>query len=460
MKDARLDRHRRKIAFSVVASLLAAPPAAAAEKTKERVWGEARPDAALVYFVREALLAGSGRTAFVFADQMFLGVLDNDSYTFAHAEPGRHVLWANATTIHAEAEWLAGRTYHYLYRFDRFQPLEPDEGRRLVEEAKRYATATPAETRKAAEHVAERFEKAKERLAETHFEVPPVPTPPRPHDVAGLLRIPAETPVNLVLAQNVTSYRNQPGDPVWFRIAADVVADRTVALRRGSWVKGVVRRAGRAKGGAVGGILDLVIPGVPSDGGLVVPVVGQVAGGGDDRPGKQMAVGVPVLIVGGLLLGTLALGMVKGDEAFELAGSTTTVWTRDEVFIPPAVAPTMSDSRGSCQEAAAVARTRFRPHLRGDLDDVVLKFAGPHPDGELAIMVVDGEALVEPVVASEVRQEEAGGWSAVFDGWEVIRFLGPREKETTFRLELRVGRGADRCFAATLVLRLDDRRED
>src|ERR1041384_6892431 len=79
-------------------------PARAAETTKERVLGEQRAAAALVYLIRKGRFQGGGRTMFVYADETFLGVLDNGTYTFAYVAPGTHLLWTNWTSRRKEID--------------------------------------------------------------------------------------------------------------------------------------------------------------------------------------------------------------------------------------------------------------------------------------------------------------------------------------------------------------------
>jgi hypothetical protein len=50
---------------------------------------------------------------FVYADQQFVGALDNNTYTSAYLPPGKHLLWLNWAKINTEIELEAGKT-HYL----------------------------------------------------------------------------------------------------------------------------------------------------------------------------------------------------------------------------------------------------------------------------------------------------------------------------------------------------------
>ena len=87
-------------------SLLALAPdrGNAAELSTDKQFGEAKPDAALVYLIREKRFQDSGRTMFVFGDQPCLAALDNVSYAFVYLPPGKHLLWLNWAKITTEVE--------------------------------------------------------------------------------------------------------------------------------------------------------------------------------------------------------------------------------------------------------------------------------------------------------------------------------------------------------------------
>jgi hypothetical protein len=156
---------RTLLAAGLAACFLLAPlPALAATKSKTKQYGEARPDQALVYIIREKRFVGSGRTMFVYADDQFLGAVDNDSYTYAYVTPGKHLLWLNWTSINAEAEFEAGKTYYYAM-WSTIDPLDEASGRAYVEGIGSYATATPDEIAKGDEHIEKRYGKAQARAA-------------------------------------------------------------------------------------------------------------------------------------------------------------------------------------------------------------------------------------------------------------------------------------------------------
>jgi hypothetical protein len=131
----------------------------AAERTKEKQFAEPTPDKALVYLIREGRFVGGGRTTFVYSDDQFLGTLDNNSYTFVHVPPGKHLFWLNWATVNTEVELEAGKTYYYAI-WNKFDALDEVSGKAYLDGVKFYGTATPREIEKSAEHIRKRYGKA------------------------------------------------------------------------------------------------------------------------------------------------------------------------------------------------------------------------------------------------------------------------------------------------------------
>jgi hypothetical protein len=154
------------------ALLLVAMPAEAAIRSPTKQVGEARPDSALVYFIREGHFQGGGRTMFVYSDDSFVGTLDNDCYTFAHLPPGKHLLWLNWSRINAEVELEAGKTYHYNV-WDQIRPVDEGFGKALIAGVKGHCAPAPKEQESAAEHIRERYGAAQTRAAKKPEGAPP-----------------------------------------------------------------------------------------------------------------------------------------------------------------------------------------------------------------------------------------------------------------------------------------------
>jgi hypothetical protein len=157
-----MSKHSALAATSILAitsSLLAPAAAQASTRSAAKQFGEPTPDAALVYLIREKRFAGGGRTMFVFADQRFLGTLDNDSYTFAHLEPGKHLLWLNWAKINTEVDLEAGKTYYFTI-WSSFDALDEVSAQAYLKGIAAFATPEPNEVEKSAEHIRERYGKA------------------------------------------------------------------------------------------------------------------------------------------------------------------------------------------------------------------------------------------------------------------------------------------------------------
>lgn len=152
------------VAAAVVGCTVLAVEAGAAVKSPAKAFGEPRPDEALVYFIREGRFVGSARTMFLYADQQFLGTLDNDTYTFAYVPPGKHLFWLNWARISTEVDLEAGKEYYFSV-WDRFNDLGADSGKAFIQAAKAYAKPEPKEEKTSAEHIRERYGKAQKYAA-------------------------------------------------------------------------------------------------------------------------------------------------------------------------------------------------------------------------------------------------------------------------------------------------------
>ncbi len=163
------------LAFSVQLAVPAAP-VAAANTSAAKTMGEPKEDQALVYFIREGRFQGGGRTMFLYADDVFLGTLDNNSYTFAHVAPGKRLLWLNWARINAEVELEAGKIY-YFNVWDKIRDIDEEYGKTLVAAVESYSTPTPKEQQTSAEHIRERYGKAQQVAAKKPAAEPDVAGP-------------------------------------------------------------------------------------------------------------------------------------------------------------------------------------------------------------------------------------------------------------------------------------------
>ena len=159
-----LSLNTRALCTLSVATALGAIPAAAGNRLAHQPPPEPRGDMASIFFIREPHFQGSGRTMFVYLDEEFLGVLDNNSYFHTYAPPGKHLLWMNWAKVSADVEWEAGETYYYN-TWTGFDEVGEQTGKAMIEGVKAYVEPTDKERDTAAKHIEERYDKA-QRVAE------------------------------------------------------------------------------------------------------------------------------------------------------------------------------------------------------------------------------------------------------------------------------------------------------
>lgn len=159
---------RASVAVSMVllASLVAGAGAAfAAEVSRSQEVPAPGPEEAVAVFIRESRFVGKARTMFVYADERFLGTLDNGTWTAATLPPGEHTLWLNWAQVTHKASLEAGRVHYFNIPFTGFVEVDEATGRALIGAVEGFATATPKEQRTSQEHIRERYGKAQQAAA-------------------------------------------------------------------------------------------------------------------------------------------------------------------------------------------------------------------------------------------------------------------------------------------------------
>ena len=166
---------------SLVLCCLAALPLAAADKSPKKVFGEIKPDQALVYLIREGHMLGAALTVFAYADQQFLGTLKSNSYTFTYLPPGPYLLWAHPlgfTVSNTQVQLDAGKVY-YFNVWNSFDPLDEVTGPAFLKGIKQYLIAGDDDREKAKEQIAEDYAKATKKAVNSLQDAPQVDDPAR-----------------------------------------------------------------------------------------------------------------------------------------------------------------------------------------------------------------------------------------------------------------------------------------
>ncbi|UCF80961.1 MAG: hypothetical protein JSV08_00630 [Acidobacteriota bacterium] len=391
-----------------------------AVKHDEMVYGEPKDDMALVYFIRSGHFTGSARTLFLYADDTFLGTLDNKSYSFAYVEPGNHLFWTNWTRISKEMELVAGVTY-YLDVWMKISIVDKVQGKALISQQGRYVTPTDREMATSARHIEKRYGRAQKRDAKKEkAEIETVATVKKPDDTEGMVKIPGATKIRLELLENVSSYYNETGGTVWFKVAKDHAVGGRPYLRKGLRFSGTIRQAQRAKAYGAGGEVDVVIPAIYTPEGGVLPLVAQIATAGDDETDTATA----VVAAGGAIAGAF----VKGKESYHLVGEILEVRVREDAWVPEAATSEESDDESSdgtapeTLEASVQSPVTFKPQGRRTLKDIQIEITAADGLGEVEVYAVGDLELPEPVKPIELDRSN-GTTSCVFNGWSLIRYM-------------------------------------
>lgn len=130
---------------------------------------EAPSDKAMVYFVRPAVM-GTAIIFWIFVDDKAVGVTRGKTYSYAHVEPGKHIIWSKGENVSAvKMDVEPGKTYYFKHevkmgglkaRVD-LVPLSRSEGQAYLAKLK-YAQPTEQGLERAREHSEKSYGKAKE----------------------------------------------------------------------------------------------------------------------------------------------------------------------------------------------------------------------------------------------------------------------------------------------------------
>jgi hypothetical protein len=134
-------------------------PLHSAERHRDKEFAEATDNAALVYLIRQKRFMGKKTTFFVYADNVLLGILDNDCYTYAYVPPGEHLFWLQYASITERIELEPGEV-RYFDVWTRFDDVGPEWGQELIDKASAFCTPEEKELAKTEKHVRERLSEA------------------------------------------------------------------------------------------------------------------------------------------------------------------------------------------------------------------------------------------------------------------------------------------------------------
>ena len=416
---------------SIVSALLYSVPAISlvlsvstlsAREESRMVLGIPRADQALVYFIRpQDDLPGRG-TTYLFSDDSFLGVVDGVTYGFAYVEPGEHLFWSTSPKVTKIIELVPGETY-FLDVWTDISLLEAERGMDLIRDIRWRRTPNERETAKAERYIEKRYSRAQELEARKNKEeVGGVEVAPPPDDTTRMMRVPARTPLELELMENVCPATHDVGDSVWFRVVEDAAVDGRVYLMKETLAEGKVIYIEHGKAGGYRGSIDVSIPAVPAVDQTAIPLVAQMAWSGESREklARRIADGV----------GIIWSFLVKGKEAYRLSGERIRVTTREDVWVNPRQEST---TKGPVPAAASVdvelngwsgGIVKFAPASLSAPADYDLYLDTDSEPVEVRLQSIGGWSLPERVLALSIsRNKKLHTWACTFRGRELVRFM-------------------------------------
>lgn len=141
------------------------------------------------------------------------------------------------------------------------------------------------------------------------------------------LTLPVNTPLNLIMLEQLYSQRNREGDEIVFALTDDVVLMGKTYLVAGTPVIGRVSHSTAAKSWGRSGNMDIEITSIVPPYGMPIPLAGSTSGTGGNTTVASVATTV---LLGISVIGLLAGGSVDGHGAVIPAGTTVTVFTAQD----------------------------------------------------------------------------------------------------------------------------------
>jgi hypothetical protein len=430
-------------AITVLLSLLLTPLSGMGSGSEQdkKVYGEVRPDAALVY------ICGAVKDTFFYDDQLFINMSGYHSRcTFTRLFPGTHVLWDRYGR-----SWLfdfaPGQTYYLGNTYEaglgfpfRLCVLSEAEGQAKITKAKQFVEPTQKERSKAASAIAKRWplikEKLESKIALAGGEVLYVP----PASTDSMIKIPMGTVLTVKLMENLNSGLNKAGDNIWFCTTEDVRVDDNLFVRAGTPVKALVRETEKTSRFEESGRLDATIVSVPAADGTVSPLIGQVSAIGLYHLSiANRALTLGAFAAGGLVGSIIVGALTKGVVALVPSGELSKAFTKRDIWIKPvrATAEKNSVTRNSDQVVKAYASREIVFNVgKGEVPEavqIIFEDSGDIASAEL--IEVAGDQIPRPIRATSLTRAKEG-WIAQYGGWDLCRFLrlGDAGTRLAFRL--------------------------
>ncbi len=393
----------------------------------KKVFGEVKGDKVLVYFICRP--KQQVPKLIICDDEKVLTVIKENSYSFNYVEPGKHFLWWSGQ-VGNQIEFVPGYTYYIDLNYQRHTLLNENDGVELIKEVKYYIVPDQNDIANATSIMKKYYLKTleREKLANltTIGDISPQST--QHINETETIKVPAYTQIKLQPVVNISSLYNQKGDLIPFRIMEDVFINNEVCFRSGTLVKGYIRRCEPASGLGLSGFLDLVISEAPSVDGMSVPLIGRIINSGMSRGEFVSGMGRTFGLLGGVMG-----AMIKGQNSVELCGLPLTVWTRYDSWIN---VKTNSNANDDIKKGAAIKVNPIvvkEEWLTKKADDLKLNLSSEKEIKDIKVIGNKFSSNLGGKGAISLNKVN-GGWEAVFNVWDIIRYVDFRDSVTTIEL--------------------------
>ncbi|MBF0106490.1 MAG: hypothetical protein HQM16_14330 [Deltaproteobacteria bacterium] len=292
-----------------------------------------------------------------------------------------------------------------------------------------YATATQNEVAKAQKHIENRYARALKKLErkpqQEIISTLVSPPQPAPKDIKGKLVLGKNTPIRLILDENITSFHNRVGEEIRFKTSQPIlIADHTI-IPQGHIVTGTICEKAKGGVGGTSGSFELNITEVSAVDGTRVPLSGYVSVVGKNAADKA--------VVASAAAGLMGMLLVKGKEAYHLKGDVFTAYTDQDVWfdkntlgklakdqITPA--PTMQTNIAVAPNVNAETDSiiKFKPGTRKKINPVQILIADNRGIKDIEIYAVDNTKLNE-ALKPETSAQKKDHTTADFQGWAIVR---------------------------------------
>ena len=144
----------RLVGLVTLCNLIVCTPAL----SESRPRGDSHAGKALVYLIQP-----EGPRRHLFSGQEWLGVVDENAYTFTHVAPGEHFIWVNGGRVFEAVFFMAGSTNYVEIGAKTITILSPEKGESMLAQAATYSEPADGDRADSYRHLKQYRKAAREK---------------------------------------------------------------------------------------------------------------------------------------------------------------------------------------------------------------------------------------------------------------------------------------------------------